>query len=382
MSTSPSTIRTDLAGALSIGAGLVHAAAAGTHSGATTLVWLFALSAVVQVGAGALLLISPSRRAVLVTLGVNAMAAGAWVASRTTGIPFIADLQDREVVGRQDLLCALLAAGAVICAGWALRPAAERAHRLVWLPAVALLPAVLGVAAPHAPTESHDHGHEEAGAADADGHAHADEAAADDGHAHDEPAGAAGALAADPLLTGADTGDATLAELEAAVDLVEATRAEVSATFTDTASAEAAGYVWIGDGRRVGRYQHYIHPGYVADGVDLDPTRVESLVFESTAAGPVLVSTMYVLGTGQTMDDVPEVAGDLTVWHDHQNLCWDESGTKLAGVSMNGSTCVPAGTLKPTPPMLHVWLVDNACGPFAGIEGHGGGSTECAPHEH
>jgi hypothetical protein len=148
----------------------------------------------------------------------------------------------------------------------------------------------------------------------------------------------------------------------------------------DVAAAEAAGYIWIGDGRRPGGFQHYINHDYMRDGVDLDPARIESLVFENTAAGPVLVSTMYLLAPGSTMDDVPEVAGDLTVWHDHQNLCWDESGTRLAGISTDGSTCRPGGELRATSPMLHVWLVDNECGPFAGIEGHGG--EECGTHEH
>lgn len=47
---------------------------------------------------------------------------------------------------------------------------------------------------------------------------------------------------------------------------------------------------------------------------------------------------------------------------------------RLAGVLVNGR-CFPSGTLRPTPPMLHVWLADHPCGPFAfaGIEGHGGG---------
>ena len=74
------------------------------------------------------------------------------------------------------------------------------------------------------------------------------------------------------------------------------------------------------------------------------------------------------------MADVPDVAGELTVWHDHQNLCWDRSGLRLAGLFLNGR-CFPGGTLRATPPMLHVWLGDHPCGPFAGIEGHGGGCT-------
>ncbi len=81
---------------------------------------------------------------------------------------------------------------------------------------------------------------------------------------------------------------------------------------------------------------------------------------------------MYILERGKTMADVPDIAGELTTWHDHQNLCWDETGTYLKGFIKFGR-CFPSGELKPTPPMLHVWLQEHACGPFAGLEGHGGG---------
>jgi hypothetical protein len=78
------------------------------------------------------------------------------------------------------------------------------------------------------------------------------------------------------------------------------------------------------------------------------------------------------------MADVPDVAGPLTTWHDHQNLCWDESGVRLAGVVVNG-TCTPGGVQRGTSPMLHVWITEHPCGPFAGIEGHGNGTCT---HEH
>jgi len=77
------------------------------------------------------------------------------------------------------------------------------------------------------------------------------------------------------------------------------------------------------------------------------------------------------------MADVPDIAGPLTTWHDHQNLCWNEDGS-LAGILVDG-TCRPAGTFRPTPPMLHVWVVEHPCGPFAGIDGSHGSGCE---HEH
>lgn len=90
-----------------------------------------------------------------------------------------------------------------------------------------------------------------------------------------------------------------------------------------------------------------------------------------------VASAMYILEPGKTMGNVPEIAGSLTTWHDHQNLCWNDNG-RLAGLLVNG-VCVPGGTFRPTPPMLHVWVDDPACGPFTGIEGHGGG--DCS-HSH
>ncbi len=88
-----------------------------------------------------------------------------------------------------------------------------------------------------------------------------------------------------------------------------------------------------------------------------------------------VVSGMYILNTGKTMANVPALAGPLTTWHDHQNLCF--SGTQLVGIAVDGKCA--KGVLTPTPPMLHVWLVAHPCGPFAGIESHGG---DCGVHEH
>ena len=42
-------------------------------------------------------------------------------------------------------------------------------------------------------------------------------------------------------------------------------------------------------------------------------------------------------------------------------------------------TCA-RGEFRPTQPMLHVWVDEHPCGPFAGIEGsHGSG---CDDHDH
>jgi hypothetical protein len=251
--------------------------------------------------------------------------------------------------------------------------------------ALVLVPAFVGVVAPHEHDEGHTH--DTSGGVEAASHEHAEDDEHADGedaaHTHAAPSEApseeVAGLAADPRLAGADTSHATEAQLTAAIELVDGTRAGTSVQLTTTAAAEAAGYVWIGDGRRVGGFQHYVNRDLMRDGKILDSDAVESLVFENTASGPVLVSAMYLLEPGATMADVPDVAGDLTVWHDHQNLCWDETGQRLAGVVVNG-VCRPGGVQRGTTPMLHVWLADHQCGPFAGIEGHG--NAECGAHEH
>jgi hypothetical protein len=347
MPAAPSTARA-AAGALTMGAGLAHALAATDHAGHGTAVALFVLAAAAQVVIGAAVLVRPARPALLGAVAVNLVAAGAWLASRTTGLPLVGG---PEAVGAADMATTAAELLAVVAAGVALRGGLAVRRRLSPVLVLAVVPALVGLAAP-----STGHEHDVAG-----------EVAAGHSHGH-EPASK---LAADPLFAGADTSHASTDDLRAAKRLIETTRASVAARFPDQAALVAAGYRSIGDGR-VTPYDHFINPAYMNDGRELDPERVESVVLERTPAGWRVASAMYILEEGKTMADVPDVAGGLTVWHDHQNLCWDRSGTRLAGLLVNGS-CFPAGTLRATPPMLHVWLADHPCGPFAGIEGHGGG---------
>lgn len=364
-----------LAGAASLGAALVHAAAAGAHGDDRTLVLLFTATAAAQAAAGLALLRSPGRGVLVAAAGTNLAAAAAWAASRLTGLPLVESLSARQPAGLQDATAAALGtAAALLAIASVRRPTDSSPARPMWWPALALPLAMVGVAAPHShddgPVGADHHDHEVAAAADHDHQAEADD--------HPDHGDGDGLSPVDAVLAGADTSDATPSQLEAAVALVTDTRDALDGLYARPADAEAAGFVWIGDGRRVGGFQHYVHHGRLSDGKVLDPAAVESLVYEHTADGPVLVSAMYLLEPGSTIEDAPEVAGGLTVWHDHQNLCWDPGGTRLAGVLVDGR-CQPGGELRATSPMLHVWLEDHECGPFAGIEGHGEG---CAAHDH
>ena len=149
-----------IAALASAGAGLVHAAAAGTHQGEQSLVVLFSICALAQLGWAVLVLVAPTRAIVIAGVVVNLAAVGAWALSRTTGLPLIDALREQEAVGRQDLVAALLAGLAVFATLAALLwPRATRAiapAAVAMLGVLALAGAYVGVAAPHA----HAHGTE------------------------------------------------------------------------------------------------------------------------------------------------------------------------------------------------------------------------------
>ncbi len=248
---------------------------------------------------------------------------------------------------------ALLAAGfaiaAVAQAGWAMLVLARPASRAVLASGVLLNAALVGVYLAGRTTGLPIDGLETAEPFDAD---HAD--------AHDRLG-------------------VTSKQQARADELVADTKAGL-VRWEDPAVATADGFRSIGDGRRPGGYEHYINSEYVADPGVLDPEHPESLVYQAHADGTgTLVSAMYILPPGSTIDDAPDLGSELAVWHDHDNLCWDDDG--LAGIVVNG-TCVPGGEFRGTSaPMLHVWVVENPCGPFAGIEGGAGGHGQSCDHD-
>jgi hypothetical protein len=73
-------------------------------------------------------------------------------------------------------------------------------------------------------------------------------------------------------------------------------------------------------------------------------------------------------------------------WHTHENLCYNAQG-HVAGLTNAAGEC-PAGLFKPVPtPMIHGWIEPHKCGPFAALEGIGGGripdgETKLCDHVH
>jgi hypothetical protein len=346
---------------------MVHAAAAGSHSGDADVAWLFAVCAVAQVGWAVLAVTRPTRPVLVVGAVLNAACVAAWVLSRTVGL--VAPLEPVEPVGAQDLAAAALGAVAAACALVALRPV--RTWRPLDRPlVVAVSFLVLAVTVPAMAA-----GHTHHGGA----HEH-DQAGTPIGSTHVHTGGAATVEADDeaPIVSLAD-GRLTDRQRARAATLLDRTRVAMRMQFPDKEHVVAAGYTWIGDGRRAGGFEHFVNVSYLADDRELDPQHIESIVLQRQADGSELVVTaMYILKRGKTLADAPDIAGSLTPWHDHQNLCWDASGVRLAGIVVNGQ-CWPGGTFRPTAPMMHVWLTYPPCGPFSGVEGHG--TTDCT-HSH
>ena len=95
--------------------------------------------------------------------------------------------------------------------------------------------------------------------------------------------------------------------------------------------AVAAGYQSIGDGR-ASVSSTSSTPKYLANPTILDADAPESLVYRLEADGSkTLTTAMYMLPPGATTDDVPDIAGNLTVWHAHHNLCFAPGTQRLAG---------------------------------------------------
>lgn len=158
-------------------------------------------------------------------------------------------------------------------------------------------------------------------------------------------------------LAGGPTLPAGTAQQQAAASALWQTTRDATARYTSLGAARADGYIAfnpVGD-----RLVHYVNPTYMRGDRILDPEHVESLVYENTIRGPVLVAAMYSLKDANAAP--PDVAGPLTPWHRHDDLCFTPGGEVVGG-----SPACPAGSAAAsTPWMLHVWLVPNRYGRFA-----------------
>ncbi|HEY5153916.1 MAG TPA: hypothetical protein VIJ47_04220 [Acidimicrobiales bacterium] len=356
-----------LAGVASLSAGAIHAAAVGAHAEHPAAARVFIVVALVQLAWGALALARPGRAVAIAGVAVNVALVAGWALAKTKGLTFIDGLDQVEPVQFADGLAAALAAVAGVGSAWALR----RSHRTSGDPVFVVLALVaLAVVAFPGMVEAGNHVHAHVHAADsvvvgADGQAALTQAAA-----------AVPTKPYDPTkpidlggVAGVTPEQQARAENEVAITVMRLPQ------WADPAVAEAAGYRSIGDG--LTGFEHYINWASLTDGKILDPDHPESLVYRVTGSTKTLAAAMYMLPPGSTLDTVPDVGGALTQWHIHDNLCFTAGDApRVVGLTDGAGRCAsPFVKLQPVP-MIHVWIIPQACGPFSALEGVGGGQIK------
>lgn len=365
-----------VAGGASLGAGAIHAAAIGVHSEHRQAVIAFTVVAAVQLAWGALVLARPGRVILAIGSVANVAIVAGWVLAKVNGISFVDGLEASEPVQTADGLAAGLAVVAVLAVVAQLVGLGHR--QLARSPMVAGGTAVLvaALAVPgmfSAGSHSHAEGHDDS-AAHADGHA--------EGDSHE------GSVVPprpyDPTMPIDLSGvEGVTPQQQAAAENLLAITIVRLARFADPDAIGAMGFVSIGDGFL--GHEHYLNVANMNDDRILDPDYPESLVFDTSVSPKKLVAAMYMLNKGDTLDDVPELGGNLTQWHVHDNLCF--SGARVAGLTDADGNCGPGLTKGDATPMIHVWTEPHPCGPFAALEGVAGGTiaegeTRLCDHAH
>jgi hypothetical protein len=282
-----------LAGAASLGAGAVHAAAIGVHSEHRQAALTFMVLATVQLAWGALALVRGNRAVAVLGVGVNVAAVAGWAVAKTVGLTFIDGLDSVEPIQTADGIAAGLAlASLVIAAGGVVR--ARLATPLLRGPmtigsilvtVITMFGMVAAGSHPHAEgEEGHSHGTEvatgangAAGAAGTGGHSHSAAAVAATPYDPKKPIDLSGVAGVTPEQQAA-------AENLVAVTLLRLPR------WSDPAVAEAAGFRSIGDGFT--GVEHFVNSSYMTDEFFLDPDHPESLVFDTTGGGRRHVAPM------------------------------------------------------------------------------------------
>lgn len=108
-----------------------------------------------------------------------------------------------------------------------------------------------------------------------------------------------------------------------------------------------------------GEGAHYLNPAFMNDGQVVNPDRFESLVHRDDT----LEAAMYMMDNAEQPGI--DVVGCLAPWHLHDNPCIAD-GLQTVRLSDWGD-CPSGSQNRPTPRMLHVWLIPHEGGPFAGI---------------
>jgi len=136
------------------------------------------------------------------------------------------------------------------------------------------------------------------------------------------------------------------------------------ARYSDPAVAAADGYRVEGI---AGKDFHAPNPVYQKDGLVLDPTRPENLIYSMGPHGPVLLGVMF--ETRGLEKDPPPTGGAVLDWHRHEQVCFSLTPLGIAGLVDPFGNC-PVGSLAlpTTNSMMHVWTISGAPSRFGDLD--------------
>ena len=396
----------------SIGAGTIHAAAAGVHAEHPQLARLFVLCAVAQIAAGfdRLGLPEPAGRRNR-SSRINAAAVAAWLATRITGISWIrasrcakprsSPIPRARCSAAAAVGCALAAAdgrqagfahATPVVSGAGRRRAddpgdAQRRHPCAQ-PRLTPLhgSGVVDESQPHATRCGRHLGRRSRSADPASSAATGATVPVDESQPHShaadgtsvaatQPTGRARGIRLKPIDVSGVPG--VTPEQEArATKLIEESLKDLP-KYADTAAAVADGYRSIGDAGTGS--EHYIKLSLIEDNDFLDPTQPESLVYTVNGDSRTLAGAMYIASARPTDDpSLLAFAGPLMQWHNHGNLCWaigPDGKPRVVGITDANGNCATGVNTGGENPMVHVWVTPHPCGVFAALEGVGAGQA-------
>jgi hypothetical protein len=365
---------------LSGAAGAIHLVMVPSHWGESVAEGLgFAITGWLQLAFAALVLMRPSRMLLWASAALNAAAIGAWIVSRTAGLPFGEHAGHAESAGFVDVTCVVFEAVLVVlCGAFAFVPKAGARHVRSGLVAAGV--ASLGVLAlttsalaspgardhaAHSHGDGGDGGHTHVEAADGE-HAHATPVSAS--HAHETPADDNGFSQLhngqhDHNMALHTLDEPTQAELDRQLDITR----DVARQMPTVAAATAQGYSRVGPyfpGIGAHFMREYAPLTTVPDGVmdDVDLRNPFMLIFDGTEPASRLTGFMYY---SVSPVEPAGFVGRNDTWHYHESICF--SGSPGRGIevpygldhSATPAQCEKVGgqLLPKTGYMVHVWSV-------------------------
>jgi hypothetical protein len=323
----------------------------------------------------------PTRPVILAIVTLSAASIGAWVVSRTAGLPFGANAGHAESVTIVDGITVGMEGAAIVLAVALLSRDVLRvpSGRLASAAVVAVLALTsTAIASP-----------------DARDHAAAAHGVEDHGTtgSSDEAAAASDAVAGPTDLNGHHIkgvkAQDVAAETEPDEPLDPATREllrqqlviarDTALRYPTAADAEAAGYRLVA-GFGPGAGAHYIGGPMTGPGL-FDPTKAQSLLYDGTSPTSQIVGLMY-FGMG---DEAPEgFAGPNDHWHRHSSVCTKSVNGILdvpfppdSDVTRAQCDSVGGNFMEITGWMVHAWVVPSWESP-AGVFSHENPNLRCA----